>query len=105
MAPNTSGGRGKGHGTGVVLRHVFFHPAHALVFTVPVVLSVFFSLDFLRALLALLITEVAVLAIVARLPWVRQAVDEKIQDEARREAAAARATLLLRMSDDHRREL
>jgi hypothetical protein len=53
----------------------------------------------------LLVAEVLAFLLLPHLGWVRRAVDARIEARAHAEAASARAVLLMRMSEEHRREL
>jgi hypothetical protein len=78
--------------------------AYAVVLTIPAELMLL-SLDLGKAMVSLLILEVFTFFILPYIPWVRQTVDRRIQEEERAEAIVTRANLLVRMSETHRREL
>jgi hypothetical protein len=78
--------------------------AYALVLTVPAELMLL-ALDLGAAMIALVVAEVIVFLLLPHIPWVRRAVDARIDARSRSEATAARSVLLMRMSEAHRREL
>jgi len=88
----------------VYRRHTLLHPAHALVLVVPALLGLV-TLDPVIALAGLLIAETLVVTLAPHLPWTRRAVDARLERRARDRASAARSAVLLRMSEEHRREL
>ncbi len=85
-------------------KHAFKHPMQALVLVTPVILALL-TLSMILPLVVMLVAEVIVIAVVPRCAWFRTAVDEQVDRLARAEAAEVRASLLARISDEHRREL
>jgi hypothetical protein len=92
------------HDSGVYRRFTLVPFAYALVLTVPAELMLL-ALDLGGAMVALVLAEVIVFLLLPHIPWVRRAVDERLEARARSDAAAARSVLLMRMSEVHRREL
>ncbi len=92
------------HSSGVYRRFALIHFTYALVLTIPAALMLV-ALDFEFATAALLFAEVVAFLLLPHVGWVRRAIDARLEERAQAEAAAARAVLLMRMSEEHRREL
>jgi hypothetical protein len=90
--------------SGVYRRFTLVHFAYALVLTTPAALMLV-ALDLEVAMVALVIAEIVAFLLLPHLGWVRSVVDARLSVKTRTDAAMARAVLLLRMSDAHRREL
>jgi len=85
------------------LRHAVTHPVHVLV-----VLCLPFTLFFvwsLSAVAAFLLSEVAVVCVVSRVPAFQRWVDDKVRAAEAVAAAKLRTQLLMRVTDAHRAEL
>jgi hypothetical protein len=104
MAQNRNDRKGWSHASGVYRRFTLVHFAYALVLSVPAALMLL-ALDLELVMVGLVIAEVLAFLLLPHVGWVRRAVDARIAARARAEASMARAVLLLRMSDAHRREL
>jgi hypothetical protein len=104
MAQNLDLRAGWKHDSGVYRKHTLIPLAYALVLTVPAELMLL-ALDLTVAMVALVALELVAFLLLPHLPWVRRAIDARLDARARAEAAAARSVLLLRMSEVHRREL
>lgn len=92
------------HASGVYRRYTLVHFTYALVLTIPAALMLL-ALDLEVAMVGLLVAEVIAFLLMPYFGWVRRAVDARIDAQKHAEAASARAVLLMRMSDEHRREL
>ena len=92
------------HASGVYRRFTLVHFTYALVLTIPAALMLL-ALDLEVAMVGLLVAEVLAFLLMPHLGWVRRAVDARLDARAHAEAASARAVLLMRMSEEHRREL
>ncbi|HVH43499.1 MAG TPA: hypothetical protein VM925_14190 [Labilithrix sp.] len=92
------------HASGVYRRYTLVHFTYALVLTIPAALMLL-ALDLEVAMVGLLVAEVLAFLLMPHLGWVRRAVDARIDARMHAEAASARAVLLMRMSEEHRREL
>ena len=91
------------HNGAFYLRHAVTHPIHVLV-----VLCLPFTLFFvwsLSAVAAFVLTEVALVCIVSRVPAFQRWVDEKVRTIEAAAAARTRTQLLMRITDAHRAEL
>jgi hypothetical protein len=97
-------GRTRTHGKDVYRRYTLVHVAYALVLTIPVVLMLL-ALDLTVPMFVFLLGELVAILAVPYIPWVRRLIDQRLATQARADAANARAVLLLRMSEAHRREL
>lgn len=97
-------GIGWKHSSGVYRRFTLVHFAYALVLTIPAALMLL-ALDLEVAMAGLLVAEVVAFLLMPHLGWVRRAIDDRLDARAHAEAASARAVLLMRMSEEHRREL
>jgi hypothetical protein len=104
MAQNRNDRTGWSHTSGVYRRFTLVHFAYALVLSIPAALMLL-ALDLELAMVGLLIAEVLAFLLLPHIPWVRRAVDARIDARMRAEASMARSVLLLRMSEAHRREL
>jgi len=85
------------------LRHAVTHPIHVLV-----VLCLPFTLFFvwsLSAVAAFVLTEVALVCVVSRVPAFQRWVDDKVRAAEAAQAAKTRTQLLMRVTDAHRAEL
>lgn len=83
-------------------RQLLTSPAHALVVLLPVTLWLF-TLNLGVALAAFVIIEGLMFAVAPYVPAARRAIDARVDQQAREAAAATRAQLLSRMSEEHRR--
>jgi hypothetical protein len=92
------------HSSGVYRRFTLVHFTYALVLTIPAALMLL-ALDLEVAMVGLLVAEVLAFLLMPHLRWVRRAIDARLDARAHAEAASARAVLLMRMSEEHRREL
>lgn len=92
------------HSSGVYRRFTLVHFTYALVLTIPAALMLL-ALDLEAAMVGLFVAEVLAFLMMPHLGWVRRAVDARIDARAHAEAASSRAVLLMRMSEEHRREL
>ena len=92
------------HSSGVYRRFTLVHFTYALVLTIPAALMLL-ALDLEVAMVGLLVAEVLAFLLMPHFAWVRRAVDARLDARAHAEAASARAVLLMRMSEEHRREL
>jgi hypothetical protein len=92
------------HASGVYRRYTLVHFTYALVLTIPAALMLL-ALDLEYAMVGLLVAEVVAFLMMPYFGWVRRAVDARIDAQKHAEAASARAVLLMRMSEEHRREL
>jgi hypothetical protein len=92
------------HDSGVYRRFTLVHFTYALVLTIPAALMLL-ALDLELAMVCLLAAEVLAFLFLPHLAFVRHAVDARLEARAHAEAASARAVLLMRMSEEHRREL
>ena len=92
------------HSSGVYRRFTLVHFTYALVLTIPAALMLL-ALDLEAAMVGLLVAEVLAFLLMPHFGWVRRAIDERIDARAHADAASARAVLLMRMSEEHRREL
>lgn len=92
------------HSSGVYRRFTLVHFAYALVLTIPAALMLL-ALDLEVAMVGLLVAEVLAFLLMPHFGFVRRAIDERLDARAHAEAASARAVLLMRMSEEHRREL
>jgi len=91
------------HNGAFYLRHAVTHPIHVLV-----VLCLPFTLFFvwsLSAVAAFVLTEIALVCIVSRVPGFQRWVDEKVRAIEAAAAARTRTQLLMRITDAHRAEL
>lgn len=91
------------HNGAFYLRHAVTHPIHVLV-----VLCLPFTLFFvwsLSAVAAFVLTEVALVCVVSRVPAFQRWVDEKVRVIEAAAAARTRTQLLMRITDAHRAEL
>ncbi len=104
MAQNRKDRTGWMHSSGVYRRFTLVHFAYALVLSIPAALMLL-ALDLELAMVGMLIAEVLAFLLLPHIPWVRRAVDARIQARVIAEASMARSMLLLRMSEAHRREL
>jgi hypothetical protein len=102
--PQRSKRAGWKHSSGVYRRFALIHFAYALVLTIPAALMLV-ALDFEFATAALLFAEFLAFLLVPYVGWVRQSIDARLDERAHAEAASGRAILLMRMSEEHRREL
>ncbi len=92
------------HSSGVYRRFTLVHFTYALVLTIPAALMLL-ALDLEVAMVGLLVAEVLAFLLMPHLGFVRRAIDARLDARAHAEAASARAVLLMRMSEEHRREL
>ncbi|HVJ90267.1 MAG TPA: hypothetical protein VM580_10725 [Labilithrix sp.] len=92
------------HPAGVYRRFTLVHFTYALVLTIPAALMLL-ALDLEVAMVGLLVAEMLAFFFLPHFACVREAVDARIDARAHAEAASARAVLLMRMSEEHRREL
>jgi hypothetical protein len=92
------------HSSGVYRRFTLVHFTYALVLTIPAALMLL-ALDLEVAMVGLLVAEVLAFLLMPHFACVRRAVDARLDARAHAEAASARAVLLMRMSEEHRREL
>jgi hypothetical protein len=88
----------------VYVKHALMHPWHVVVLAGATVFGVA-NWSLLVLLLVFAGAELLLLGIVLHLRAFRQYVDERLDQMDRAKAAEQRATLLLQMGDDHRREL
>lgn len=79
------------------------NPVHTLVFVPPAALGIL-TLDVVISLASLAFAELVLSIIVPSCAWAQRAIDERLEQAEQQEAAEARAKLLERMTDDHRRE-
>jgi hypothetical protein len=91
-------------GTWVYVKHALMHPWHVVVLAGATVFGVA-NWSLLVLLLVFAGAELLLLGIVLHLRAFRRYVDERLEQIARAKAAEQRATLLLQMGDEHRREL
>jgi hypothetical protein len=91
-------------GTWVYVKHALMHPWHVVVLAGATVFGVA-NWSLLVLLLVFAGAELLLLGIVLHLRAFRRYVDERLDQIERARAAEQRATLLLQMSDEHRREL
>jgi hypothetical protein len=91
-------------GTWVYVKHALMHPWHVVVLAGATVFGVA-NWSLLVLLLVFGGAEILLLGIVLHLRAFRRYVDERLDQIERARAAEHRATLLLQMGDDHRREL
>jgi hypothetical protein len=91
-------------GTWVYVKHALMHPWHVVVLAGATVFGVA-NWSLLVLLLVFGGAEILLLGIVLHLRAFRRYVDERLDQVERARAAEKRATLLLQMGDDHRREL
>jgi hypothetical protein len=104
LFPGLARRRTGSHGRDVYRRYTLVHVAYALVLTIPVVLMLL-ALDLTLPMFVFLLAELVAILAIPYIPWVRRLIDQRLAAEARADAANARAVLLLRMSEAHRREL
>jgi hypothetical protein len=102
--PHVARRRTGSRGRDVYRRYTLVHVAYALVLTIPVVLMLL-ALDLTLPMFVFLLGELLAILAVPYIPWVRRLIDQRLAAQARADAANARAVLLLRMSEAHRREL
>ncbi len=95
--------RGK-HAISVYRRHSVKHSAQAVLLIIPATIALF-SHTIVVPLLLLAIGQAGLLLLLPRLGRFRRAVDLRIAETRRADAAAMRELLVGRMSDEHRREL
>lgn len=88
----------------VYVKHALMHPWHVVVLAGATVFGVA-NWSILVLLLVFAGAELLLLGIVLHLRAFRRYVDDRLDQIERAKAAEQRATLLLQMSDDHRREL
>ncbi|MGH7272200.1 MAG: hypothetical protein ACREJ3_17360 [Polyangiaceae bacterium] len=91
-------------GTSVYIKHALVHPWHVVVLAGATVFGVA-NWSLLVLLLVFAGAEIVLLGAILRLRAFRRYVDERLDQIDRAHAAEQRATLLLQMGDDHRREL
>ena len=91
-------------GTWVYVKHALMHPWHVVVLAGATVFGVA-NWSLLVLLLVFAGAELLLLGIVLHLRAFRRYVDERLDQIERARAAEQRATLLLQMGDEHRREL
>jgi hypothetical protein len=91
-------------GAWVYIKHALMHPWHVVVLAGATVFGVA-NWSLLVLLLVFAGAEVLLLGIVLHLRTFRRYVDERLDQIERARAAEQRASLLLQMGDDHRREL
>jgi len=104
MAQDAKRSHRGGHGNDVYRRYTLGHVAYALVLTIPVVLMLL-ALELTVPMLVFLVAELLAIFALPYVPWVRRLIDQRLAAKARIDAANARAVLLLRMNETHRREL
>ena len=104
MAQKGKDRTGWSHSSGVYRRFTLVHFAYALVLSIPAALMLL-ALDLELAMVGMVVAEVIAFLLLPHIPWVRQAVDARINARICAEASMARSMLLLRMSEAHRREL
>lgn len=92
------------HSSGVYRRFTLVHFTYALVLTIPAALMLL-ALDLEATMVGLLVAEVIAFLLMPHFACVRRAIDARIDARAHADAASARAVLLMRMSEEHRREL
>jgi hypothetical protein len=90
--------------TWVYVKHALVHPWHVVVLAAATVLGVA-NWSLLVLFMVFAGTELLLLGIVLRLRAFRRYVDARIEQAERIRAAEHRASMLLQMSDEHRREL
>ncbi len=91
-------------GPWVYVKHALMHPWHVVVLAGATVFGVA-NWSLLVLLLVFAGAELLLLGVVLRLRAFRRYVDERLDQIERGRAAEQRATLLLQMGDEHRREL
>jgi hypothetical protein len=91
-------------GLWVYVKHALMHPWHVVVLAGATVFGVA-NWSLLVLLLVFAGAELLLLGVVLHLRAFRQYVDERLDQVDRGRAAEQRATLLLQMGDEHRREL
>ena len=89
---------------GVYIKHALMHPWHVVVLAGATVFGVA-NWSLLVLLLVFAVAELLLLGVVLHLRAFRCYVDDRLDQLERGLAAEQRATLLLRMGDEHRREL
>jgi hypothetical protein len=90
--------------TWIYVRHALMHPWHVVVLAGATVFGVA-NWSLFALLLVFVGAELLLLGIVLHLRVFRRYVDERLNQIERAKAAEQRATLLLQMGDDHRRDL
>jgi hypothetical protein len=103
IVPEVSGSA-KERRAGVYIKHALMHPWHVVVLAGATVFGVA-NWSLVVLLLVFAGAELLLLGIVLRLGSFRRYVDERLDQIERANAAEQRATLLLQMGDEHRREL
>jgi hypothetical protein len=104
IAPTSAEALPKRRHAGVYVKHALMHPWHVVVLAGATVFGVA-NWSLLVLILVFAGAELLLLGVVLHLRAFRHYVDERLDQLERGLAAEQRATLLLRMGDEHRREL
>lgn len=99
-----SSSRAPARGQWIYVKYALMHPWHIVVLAGATVFGVA-NWSMLVLLLVFAGAELLLLGVVLNLRAFRRYVDDRLDQLERRQAAEQRATLLLQMGDDHRREL
>jgi hypothetical protein len=86
------------------LRHVVRHPLHVMFVMCFLPVMVLFAWS-IASTIAAVLAEALVLCVIHRVPAFQRWVDDRAREVEARQAAAARAEILSRLSDGHRAEL